>query len=109
MVITTGPGVTITGQVTFESGAAAQPMRVSANSPDPGGPPTRIYDNNQGAIDEKGRFQIRGLSGRAIFNVFPVAPGGGPGPYLKSIMLNGEDITDMPLDITTVTERGSTL
>ena len=104
LVITTSPGKTISGQVIFEGAAAAQTsFRVNATSPDPGGPgPTRIYDNTQGVVDEKGRFQIRGLSGRAMFNVFPAVPGAGmPGWFLKSVTINGENITDIPFDVST--------
>ncbi len=78
LIITTSPGVTISGHVVFEGGAPVmdKSFRVNATSPDPGTPPpTRIYDNTQGVIDDKGQFQIRGLSGRTMFNVFPAAPG----------------------------------
>jgi hypothetical protein len=104
LVITTSPGKTISGQVIFEGSAAAQTsFRVNATSPDPGGPgPTRIYDNTQGVVDDKGRFQIRGLSGRAMFNVFPAVPGAGmPGWFLKSVTISGEDVTDIPFDVST--------
>ena len=104
LVITTSPGKTISGQVIFE-GAAAGPEIIPrqcdvSRSRRPA--PTRIYDNTQGVIDEKGRFQIRGLSGRAMFNVFPAMPGAGtPGWFLKSVTINGENITDIPFDVST--------
>jgi hypothetical protein len=104
LVITTSRGKTISGQVVFEGAAAAQTsLRVNATSPDFGGPaPTRIYDNTQGVVDENGGFQIRGVSGRALFNVFPVVPGAGaPGWFLKSVTINGENITDIPFDVST--------
>ena len=111
LVITTSPGVTISGHVTFEGAAPAEKtLRVNAVSPDPGIPgPMRIFDNTQGVIDEKGRFQLRGLSGRAMFNVFPIAPMAGPSTWLvKSVTFNGENITDVPLDMAAVTD-GSTV
>jgi hypothetical protein len=104
LLITTSPGKTISGQVMFEGGAAAQTsFRVNAMSPDPGGPgPTRIYDNTQGVIDDKGRFQVRGLGGRAVFNVSPTMPGaGGAGWFLKSVTIDGENFTDIPFDLST--------
>ncbi len=107
LLITTSPGKTISGQVLFE-GASAVPagLRVNASSPDPGSPPlTRIYDNTQGVVDDKGRFQIRGLSGgRATFNVFPAMPGVGAGWVLKSVTINGENITDIPFDVSTMAD-----
>lgn len=112
LVITTSPGVTISGQVTFEGAAppAEKALRVNATSPDPGAPgPIRIFDNTQGVIDEKGRFQLRGLSGRAMFNVFPIAPMAGPPTwFVKSVTFNGENIIDVPLEVAAVTD-GSTL
>jgi hypothetical protein len=102
LIITTSPGVTISGTVIFEGAAPAEKsLRVSASSPDPGTPgPMRIFDNTQGLIDEKGRFQLRGLSGRALFNVIPTAPMAGlPRWFVKSVTFNGENITDAPLDV----------
>ena len=65
LIITTTPGATISGQIIFDGAASVDTtLRVSASSPDPGGPgPMRIYDNTQGVVDDKGRFQIRGLYG----------------------------------------------
>ena len=111
LVITTSPGVSMSGQVTFEGAAPAEKtLRVNATSPDPGAPgPMRIFDNTQGVIDEKGRFQLRGLSGRVMFTVFPFAPMAGPLPwFVKSVIFNGENITDVPLDVAAITD-GSTL
>lgn len=70
----------------------------------------RIYDNTQGVVDDKGRFQLRGMYGRALFNVFPAAPmtPGGIRWFVKSVTFNGENITDLPLDVSAVTD-GSTI
>ena len=104
LIITTSPGKTLAGTVVFEGGSAAQTsMRVNATSPDFGGPqPTRIFDNTQGVVDAEGRFQIRGVSGRAMFNVSPALPGAAtPGWFLKSVSINGENVTDIPFDVAT--------
>ena len=110
LVITTHPGTTIAGHVVFEGAPAPdQSLRVYASSPDPGSPgPMRMFDNNQGAIDEKGRFQIRGLYGRAVFVVAPAAGAAAPPRwFLKSVMFNGENITDVPLDVSTISDGSS--
>ena len=103
LIITTSAGRTIAGQVTFEGAPAGQQsFRVNVTSPDPGmAPLTRIFDSTQGVVDEKGRFQLRGVSGgRAIFNVFPTAPGGGPQTWsVKSVTIDGENVTDIPFDL----------
>ncbi len=40
--------------------------------------------------------------GRAVFNVFPAMPGAGmPGWFLKSVTIDGENVTDIPFDVST--------
>ena len=108
LIITTTPGVTISGQVIFEGGASIdQSIRVNVSSPDPMmPPPSRIYDDKQGVLDDKGRFEIRGLAGRVMFNAFPSTPGAAIQQrwFLKAVMLDGENITDVPLDVAGVRE-----
>ena len=108
LIITTSPGVTISGQVIFEGGAPIdKTVRVNVSSPDPMmAPPSRIYDDKQGVVDDNGRFQIRGLSGRAMFNASPSMPGAAVQQqwFLKAVVLNGENITDVPLDVASVRE-----
>lgn len=108
LIITTAPGVTMSGRVIFEGGASIdKSIRINASSPDPMMPsPSRIYDDKQGAIDDQGRFQIRGLSGRAMFNAFPSMPLAAAQQqwFLKAVVLNGENITDIPLDVASVRE-----
>ena len=109
LIITTSPGITISGQVSFEGASGDKSVRVNAYSPDPGGPaPTRIFDNTQGMVDERGRFQLRGLSGRAMFGVVPSVPMAGPMQwFVKSVTFNGENITDIPLDLSAVTDNST--
>ena len=106
LIITTHPGATLTGRVIFEGGIASlgKSVRVNASSPDPGSPgPMRVYDPTQGVVDEKGQFRLRGLYGNALFNAYPATPVPGALPwFVKSVTLNGENITDMPLDVSTV-------
>ena len=108
LVITTTPGKTIAGEVIFEGGPAGPTaMRVNVSSPEPGSPPlTRIFDNTQGIVDEKGRFEIRGVSsGRALFNVFPAVPGaGGSTWFVKSVTIDGQNVVDTPYDLSDVKE-----
>ena len=106
LMITTNSGVTISGNVTFEGANTDRAVRIGAMSPDPGsGGPMRIFDNNQGVVDEKGRFQLRGLSGRLMFNVMPSVPMAAPPRwFVKSVTFNGENITDMPLDVSSITD-----
>jgi hypothetical protein len=103
LIITTSPGKTISGEVTFnDAPAGLKFLRVAALAADPGAsPPTHIYDEMQGTVDENGRFQIRGLrDGRIMFHVSAAAPGlGGPALFIKSIIIDGEIVTDVPFDL----------
>ena len=58
------------------------------------------FDSDNGAIDASGRFQLRHIIGRAIFVTgFKDFRAGGMGWSIKSVTLNGADITDTPIDI----------
>ena len=100
LVITTSPGATISGQVIFEgTSTSPKPERIIVTTPEPGGsPPSRGMDDS-GVIDESGRFQLKGVSGRALFRATQLAPGTSSTWAIKSVSLNGVDLTDTPLDI----------
>ena len=101
--IITGKGATLTGRVVFEGtsprrSAGQGELRVFPNPADPSG--TFMVGNigndprSNGTIDESGNFQLAGLSGR----VFLVVAAGSW--MIKSINLDGEDVTDKPIDLT---------
>jgi protocatechuate 3,4-dioxygenase beta subunit len=100
--IVTGKGATITGRVIFEGSAprqnAGQPLRVFPNPADPSRSTmvATVFNDprSNGTVDENGNFQLAGLSGR-VFLIVSAA-----GFVVKSITLDGEDITDEPLDLT---------
>jgi hypothetical protein len=101
LIITTGTGATVTGHVTFDgatarpaAGTSNIPLRVMPAQPDLGAP-FQVFSNapDNGVVDEAARFQIRGVSGRVLFRANPP-----PGWFLKSVMLNGVDITDIPYE-----------
>ena len=99
VIVTTSLGATITGQVIFQgTSTAGKPDRVMLQ---PADPRTFRPGMNDGEIDASGRFQIRGASGRVLFRTLLRAPTptSGPGWQIKSVTLNGADITDTPLDI----------
>ena len=63
------------------------------------------FDDDNGAIDAAGRFQFRGIIGRAIFVTgFKDYNVRKAGWSMKSVTLNGADITDTPIDIPSVGE-----
>jgi protocatechuate 3,4-dioxygenase beta subunit len=101
LIITTTPGATVTGRVTFEgSSKAARPDRVAANAPDHKTNVVYRRDGENGAIDASGGFQLRGIVGRATFRTYFADYNVRDEAWsMKSVTLNGADITDTPIDI----------
>jgi hypothetical protein len=101
LIITTTPGATISGRVIFEgTSSGARPVRVMATPADPGVMMQgRMMDS--GVLDASGAFELKGVFGRVLFRAGNMVPG--PTPWiLKSVSLNGIDLTDTPLDVTKV-------
>ena len=102
LVITTTPGATITGRLVFDGtrpppspGGGQNVARVMASGAEPGSSPMMMGANDNGIVDESGRFQIRGVTGRVFFRFLgPVQ-----GWFLKSVTINGTDITDVPYEV----------
>jgi hypothetical protein len=97
LVITTGPGATISGRLVFDGNAkppqaTTQPFRVMPGAADPSTPMMMGTTPDSGVVDETGHFQIHGATGEMIFR--PAVPGW----TLKSVVLNGVDITDTPFE-----------
>lgn len=111
-------GLTVSGRVEFETSRAQPPdpstvrIGVSAITSDAGGSPLeavgKLMTGNFTAVQKDGTFVLAGLSPDAYRPLFvppnmmmppplmPVMPGGF---VLKSAMLNGKDIADLPLDV----------
>ncbi len=102
LLITTGFGTPISGRVIYAGNAVrnttAEKARVSVNRTD--GPYLWPYprDENNGLIADDGRFTIT-TYGKVLFRTWF------SGWQLKSVMLDGEEITDLPYD---ATRRGGT-
>jgi hypothetical protein len=100
--IVTGRGATITGRVVFEGASPrenpAGPLRVFANPSDPmnrrvffgGGDPL-----SNGVLDSNGNFQLSASGGPVFFTASTP-----PAWVVKSVTLDGTDITDEPFDLT---------
>ena len=103
LIITTTPGATISGRVVFDGTRPAPSTqggqnvaRVMATAADPGSPAMMgMGSNENGMVDESGRFQIRGVTGRVFFRFL----GQVPGWFVKSVTINGTDLTDVPYDV----------
>lgn len=98
--IVTRPGATVSGRVVFQSETPPKntdgtPIRIIVASADP----TEVWraaasGPNNGAIDANGRFQLQNVMGPVLFRTGTMPSN----LLLKSVVLNGVDITDRPYD-----------
>jgi len=101
--VVTSRGALVTGRVVFEGTSprvlpGGTPLRVFAQPADVSRPLLMLGGGDpltNGTLDESGVFQYAGAFGRLFFSVST------PPPWtLKSVTLDGEDITDEPIDFT---------
>ena len=96
VVILTGPGARVTGRIVSDTGSApsirpqqvtvmARPVELDPSSPAMGG---------VGRVNDDFTFELNGVFDSRVFRVN--AP---PGWTLKSVLLNGQDITDTPVEL----------
>lgn len=106
LIITTSPGATLTGRVIFEgTSQIVMPGRILVQAPDPRIGMMYRQTPGNGVIDANGGFQLRGVSGRALFRFMPLSPEHTSlGWALKSVTLNGADITDIPIDVASLVD-----
>ncbi len=90
VILTTNKGGTATGHLTFDGGAkppSIAALRISAPPIDAEGP---MIGMGGATIKEDGSFELKGLSGVRLIRIGNAPPGW----TLKSVRLNGTDITD---------------
>jgi protocatechuate 3,4-dioxygenase beta subunit len=99
--LTTAPAASISGVVEFEGDSARRGvlggLRVTTQSADPQRSPMFPgFGGERGRVGEDGKFELQG-TGRVFFRAINLGPW-----MLKRVTLEGEDITDVPLDLTGV-------
>jgi hypothetical protein len=97
--ITTAPAATVSGLVVFEGNSPRQGvmggLRITIQSAEDQARGRLLgFDMDGGAVREDASFRLRGM-GNVLFRPINLGPW-----MLKSVRLNGEDITDTPLDLT---------
>jgi protocatechuate 3,4-dioxygenase beta subunit len=95
VVIVTSKGATASGHLTFEGGAKPTTLtniRVTASPVEMDGP--MIAFAGPGSVKADGTFELKGLSGTRIVRVASLPPGW----MLKSVRVNGNDVTDTGID-----------
>jgi hypothetical protein len=93
VIIVTSKGATATGHLTFEGGSKPDTLtniRVSATGADNDGPMMGMGGGGSGTVKADGTFELRGLSGTRILRAINLPQGW----ILKSVRLNGADVTD---------------
>jgi hypothetical protein len=100
VVVVTTKGATATGRVTFEGGtqpSSLSGMRVIASATD--GEPTMVFPGGPGAalpgsVQADGSWDLRGLAGNRLLRVQGLPAGW----VLKSVSIEGQDVTDTGFD-----------
>jgi hypothetical protein len=99
LTIVTSPGVTVSGRVAYQGQARPkQTVQVMAVPPAGGPSPIGMLLNSKalggGRVGQDGTFELRGIAGPQIIGV----QGMPAGWALKSVTIDGVDITDVPYD-----------
>jgi hypothetical protein len=98
LAVMTTPGVTLSGRIAYQGQATPkQTLQVIASAPGGAALPGMLVNaraRGGGRVAEDGTFEIRGLAGPQVIRVQGIPAGWA----LKSITLNGADITDAPYD-----------
>ncbi|HXW06818.1 MAG TPA: carboxypeptidase regulatory-like domain-containing protein [Vicinamibacterales bacterium] len=100
VVLPLQPGMSIAGRITFE-GAAQAPddasrLRVTLVPAEPGVMPRALATPAQGTVDASGRFSVADVvPGRYRLS----ASGAGPGWFLESAVIDGQDTLDFPVEV----------
>ena len=89
VMLVTSKGATVTGRVTFDGPrpAALNALRISSVAVDSEGPQ---IGGGLGSVKEDGTFELKGLAGTRLIRAANTPPGWS----VKSVKLNGNDITD---------------
>jgi hypothetical protein len=99
LIISTTPGVTASGRVAYQGQSPPRPTgQVTAAPPAGGAAPIGAMINARvmggGRVNEDGTFELRGLAGPQVIRLQGIPLGWA----LKSVTLNGADITDIAHD-----------
>jgi hypothetical protein len=99
LTVVTTPGATVSGRVAYEGQSAPKPtLQVTAAPPSGGAAPIGLLISaralGSGRVNNDGTFELRGLAGPQMIRLQAIPPGWA----LKSITVDGVDITDAPHD-----------
>ena len=99
LVVTTGPGGSVSGRIIFDNGVTLQSItvpgqtaRVMFTGIDPYTSPMAM-GMDSGTVNPNGQFELKGLNGKGTFRST------GTTLLVKSVTLEGQDITDTPYEI----------
>jgi hypothetical protein len=99
LVVTTGQGGSVSGRLILDNGVTLQSITVPSQTPrvvfagvDPYTSPMMGMSDN-GMVNPNGQFELKGLNGRGTFRST------GTTSFVKSVTLEGVDITDTPYEM----------
>jgi hypothetical protein len=98
VVVKTSRGATVRGRIVFDTGTRPNmPLtRFAVRVPASWG---TVRRQGQFTVQDDGRFELAGIFGRSVLRALPALESAGW--FLKSVSLDGKDITDTVLDLTT--------
>ena len=103
LVIATRVGAVVTGRVVFQGTATrpTAPLQIFPTAAEPTGGPSRVSagGRDNGIVDASGRFRITGVNGKVLFRT------SGEQWFLKSVAVNGVDVTDVGYDVSNDVEQ----
>jgi hypothetical protein len=102
--VATTRGATLSGRVVWEGSAShgVTPPRVNVQQQTTQSMPflgSGTVTGADGTFDDDNTFKLAGASGKGFVRVLPLPPGW----TIKSVTVDGEDVTDVPIDLTTRT------
>jgi hypothetical protein len=98
--IVTSKGATLTGRVVWDGNTSrgATPLRINVQQQVQGTPGLPFLSGSvpgaDGTLNEDNTFKLAGAGGKGFIRTFPLPTGWA----LKSIAVDGEDVTDVPID-----------
>ena len=95
VMVVTSKGASVTGRVTFEGAKPSNtaPIRVSAVAVDADA--SMSLGGGSASLTSEGTFEMKGQMGPRLFRVNGLPPGW----VLKSVTVNGTDVTDTGIEI----------
>ena len=95
VTLVTSKGTTVTGRVVFDGGKPTNTAPIRVSSPSIDSDSSMPMPGGNASLTPEGTFELKGIMGPRLFRVNGLPPGWN----LKSVTVNGTDITDTGMDV----------